>query len=106
MSVDVPGLVLSLGFFLAAAVAWMLPDPPPARTITDRYLHVPSTFPTQIANKGLHRPMTGAASGMTPGMRPYSVAGIAPRRSNPSTLARTLAIWGALLLAAALVGPG
>jgi len=106
MSVDVPGVVLAIGFLAAAVVARLLPDPPPARTIMDKYLHVPSTFPTQIANKGLHRPMTGAQSGMSPGMRPYSVAGTLPRRSNTSTLARSLAIWSVVFLVLALVGPG
>ena len=99
MNLHVPGLVWAAAFFLAALLVRLLPEPPPARQVTDKYLHVPSTFPMHLANRGLHRPMTGAASGMTPGMEPYGPAGVPPRRGSMRTMSRSLALWGLLFLA-------
>ncbi len=98
MSVHVPGLVWSAAFLLAALAARLLPEPPPPRHVVDKYLHVPSTFPTQLANKGLVRPMHADDSGMTPGMQPYGPSGAAARRGSLRGLSNNLAVWGGLFL--------
>lgn len=99
MNLHVPGLVWAAAFFASALAVRLLPESPPPRQITDKYLHIPSTFPMHLANRGLHRPMTGAESGMTPGMQPYGVGGVPPRRGSMRSLARALALWGLLCLA-------
>ncbi len=104
ITVHVPGLVWAAGFFVSAAVAALLPDPPPPRHVVDKYLHVPSTFPTRLATQGLHHPAVPAQSGITPGMQPYGPAGAQPRRGNMRSLSRSLAMWGALCVLLSLGG--
>ena len=105
MTVHVPGLVWAGLFFAGALLARILPEAPPARHVVDKYLHVPSTFPTRLANQGLHRPMRGPDSGMSPDMRPYGVAGVGPRRGSMRGMARNLAAWGGLWLVLAFLSP-
>ncbi len=102
MSVHVPGLVWAAAFLAAAVVARLLPEAPPPRHIVDKYLHVPSTFPTNLANRGLVRSMTSDDSGMTPGMQPYGPPGAAPRRGSMKGLSTNLALWSAAFLLMAL----
>lgn len=104
MTVHVPGLVWAAAFFAAALVARSLPDAPPPRHVIDKYLHIPSTFPTRLANQGMHRPQTQDLSGMTRGMQPYGPAGAVPRQGSMRGMARSLMIWGALCLLAAFAG--
>lgn len=104
VAVHVPGLIWAAGFFVAAAVTRALPEPPPPRHVVDKYLHIPSTFPTRLANQGMHRPQTQDLSGMTPGMQPYGPAGAIPRQGNMRGMSRSLAIWGGLCLLLAFGG--
>lgn len=105
MTVHVPGLVWAAVFFAGAVAARLMPEPPPPRNVIDKYLHVPSTFPTHLGNRGLARSMHGPASGMTPGMQPYAVAGVRPRRPSLRALSRTLAWWAAGFVVLAVVSP-
>ncbi len=102
MTVHVPGLVWSAAFLLAALAARLLPEPPPPRHVFDKYLHVPSTFPTNLAGRGLVRTRSVDDSGMTPGMQPYGPAGLAPRQGSLRSLSRHLTVWGLMFLAMAL----
>ncbi|MFQ5948571.1 MAG: hypothetical protein ACE5KX_06905 [Acidimicrobiia bacterium] len=103
MSLHLPGLVWAVTFWLAAVVVRVLPPPSPPSRFTDRYLYLPSSFPSHLASRGLHRPMAGKQSGMSEGMEPYQVAGIGPRTGDMRSFSRKLAGWGAvwLLLAVA-----
>lgn len=105
MTVHVPGLLWAAAFFAAALVARSLPDAPPPRHVIDKYLHIPSTFPTRLANQGLHRPMAGRQAGMSPTMQPYGPAGVAPSTSSMAKLARSLATWATVFLAMAVLSP-
>ncbi len=98
MTVHVPGLVWSAAFLLAAVAARLLPEQPPPRHVVDKYLHVPSTFPTQLANRGLHRPQARDDSGMTPGMQPYGPPGAMARRGSLKSMSHHLAGWGVVFL--------
>ncbi len=104
IDVHVPGLVWAAAFLAAAIVARLLPDPPPPRHIVDKYLHVPSTFPTHLANRGLGRSMAADSSGMTPGMQPYGGAGV-PRRGSMRSLSRNLALWAGAFASMAVLSP-
>ncbi len=105
MEVHVPGLVWAAGAFAFAVVVRLLPDRPPPRTIVDQYLHIPSTFPVRLSNRGLHRPMTGAASGMSKEMQPYSVAGVRPPRRSMRTMSNKLAWLGIAFVLMAVLSP-
>ena len=104
IDVHVPGLVWSAAFVVAAVVVRLMPEPPPPRHVVDKYLHVPSTFPTHLANRGLGRSMAPDSSGMTPGMQAYGPGG-APRQGNLRTLSRSLALWAAAFAAMAVISP-
>ena len=104
IDVHVPGLVWSVAFLAAALFVRLLPEPPPPRHVVDKYLHVPSTFPTHLANRGLGRSMTPDASGMTPGMQPYGPGGV-PRRGTLRTMSRNLALWAVAFALMAVLSP-
>ena len=104
IDVHVPGLVWSAAFLITAAVVRLMPEPPPPRTVVDKYLHVPSTFPTYLANRGLGRSMAPDTSGMTPGMQAYGPGG-SPRVGSLKTLSRSLALWGLAFALMAVLSP-
>jgi hypothetical protein len=100
-----PGIIWAAGFYAVALSLWLLPQPPPPRIVTDKYLHVPSTFPMHLNTRGLHRPTLGAESGMSPSMRPYAVAGAARPTSSKAGTVRSLLVIGTIILVLAVV-PG
>ena len=102
MTVHVPGLVWAAAFFAAALIVRMLPDRPPPLQITDKYLHVPSTFPTALSGNGLRH--TGPDRGMSPAMRPYGMSDVGPRKPmSMRAISNRLALWGAIWLALAFL---
>lgn len=105
MEVHVPGLVWAAATFACAIAVRLLPDRPPPQTIVDQYLHIPSTFPVRLSNRGLHRPMTGAASGMSKEMQPYAVAGVRPPRRSMRTFSRKLTWLGVAFVLMAVLSP-
>ena len=104
IDVHVPGLVWAAAFLGAALVVRRMPEPPPPRHIVDKYLHVPSTFPTNLANRGLGRSMAPDSSGMTPGMQAYGPGG-APRVGSLKKLSGSLARWGIAFALMAVLSP-
>ena len=104
IDVHLPGLVWSAVFLLAAVIVRLMPESPPPRNVVDKYLHVPSTFPTYLANRGLGRSITPDSSGMTPGMQPYGPGGT-PRVGSLKTMSRSLALWGAAFALMAVLSP-
>ena len=105
MDIHLPGLVWAVAAFVIALGARLLPDRPPPRHIVDKYLHVPSTFPTNLSNKGLHRSMVGDQSGMSPNMRPYTLAGSRPPRRTMKTMSNKLFFLGIVFVLMAVSVP-